>query len=94
MAQLPVGNRVRFPVEEAAFAMVLHRLFDPGSKRATHRWLNSVYQPQFESLERHHLCRALSYLVQKKESIEQALFARNRDLFSQNPHDRPAHNTE
>ena len=37
VAQLLVGSRVDFPVEGAACAMVLHRLLDPGSKRATHR---------------------------------------------------------
>lgn len=84
VGQLPAGSRVDFPVEEAVFAMVLHRLLDPGSKRATHRWLKTVYRPEFESLELHHLYRALDYLVQKKEKIEEALFARNRDLFCPN----------
>lgn len=73
---------VQFPVEEAVFAMVLHRLLDPGSKRATHQWLETVYRPEFETLELQHLYRALDYLVRGKEEIEEALFARNRDLFS------------
>ena len=73
---------MEFPLEEAAFAMVLHRLLDPGSKRATHRWLNTVYRPQFESLQLHRLYRTLGYLAQGKGSVERALFARNRGLFS------------
>jgi len=73
---------VQFPIEEAVFAMVLHRLLDPGSKRATHRWLETVYRREFESLELHHLYRALDHLVGGKEVLEEALFARDRDLFS------------
>ena len=80
--QLQERAEVQFPIDEGAFAMVLRRLLDPGSKRRTHRWLKTVYRPEFEALELHHLYRALDYLVRGKESIEEALFARNRDLFS------------
>ena len=79
---LQTSTEVRFSVEEAAFAMVLHRLLDPGSKRATYQWLETVYRPQFESLELQHLYRALDHLVRGKERIEETLFARNRDLFA------------
>jgi len=82
LARLQGEREVQFSVEEAAFAMVLHRLLDPGSKRATHRWLKTVYRPQFEGLELHHLYRALDYLVEGKGALEEALYARNRDLFS------------
>jgi len=75
-------TEVQFSLDEAAFAMVLHRLLDPGSKRATHQWLETVYRPEFEPLELQHLYRALAHLVQGKEALEEALFARNRDLFS------------
>ena len=79
---LQCASGVRFSIDEAAFAMVLHRLLDPGSKRATHRWLETVYRPEFESLELQHLYRALDHLVRGKEALEEALFSRNRDLFS------------
>ncbi len=82
VADLQTSTEVQFSVEEAAFAMALHRLLDPGSKRATHKWLETVYRPEFESLELQHLYRALDHLVRGKERIEEALFARNRDLFS------------
>jgi hypothetical protein len=82
IAQLQVESEVQFSLEETVFAMVLHRLLDPGSKRATHHWLGTVYRPEFDSLELQHLYRALDHLVQGKEEIEEALFARNRDLFS------------
>lgn len=83
LAELQGKTEVQFSLEEAAFAMVVHRILDPGSKRATHRWMHkAVYRPEFEALKLHHLYRGLDYLVRGKEEIEQALFARNRDLFS------------
>ncbi len=75
-------SAVQFSIDEIAFAMVLHRLLDPGSKRATHQWLQTVYRPEFESLELQHLYRALDHLAKGKETLEEVLFSRNRDLFS------------
>ena len=82
MARLQEGTEVQFPIDEAAFAMVLHRLLDPGSTRATYHWIREVYRPEFERVELHHLYRALDHLVRGKEAVEEALFACNRDLFS------------
>lgn len=83
MTRLRQGTEVQFPIDEAAFAMVLHRLLDPGSKRATYQWMkDKVYRPEFGALELHHLYRTLDHLVRGKEEIEETLFARNRDLFS------------
>ena len=83
MAHLQEGTEAQFPIDEAAFAMVLHRLLDPGSKRATYHWMKGkVYRPQFQAVELHHLYRALDHLVRGKKAVEEALFARNRDLFS------------
>jgi transposase len=82
LGSLQSASAVQFSVDEAAFAMALHRLLDPGSKRATCQWLETVYWPEFESLELHHLYRALDHLVKGKEALEEALFGRNRDLFS------------
>jgi transposase len=83
LAQLQGNTEVRFSLEEAAFAMVLHRIVDPGSKRRTHSWMHkAVYRPEFNEIELHHLYRALGYLIGSKDNIEQALFARGRDLFS------------
>jgi transposase len=79
---LQTTSAVQFSIDEAAFAMALHRLLDPGSKRATYQWLETVYRPEFESLELQHLYRALDHLVKGKEALEEALFSRNRDLFS------------
>jgi transposase len=83
LTQLQGRTEVQFSLEEAAFAMVLHRIVDPGSKRQTYAWMHKeVYRPEFEAVELHHLYRALGYLVKGKNSLEEALFARSRDLFS------------
>ncbi len=79
---LQAASGVQFSIDEAVFAMVLHRLLDPGSKRATYHWLKTVYRPEWEALELHQLYRTLDHLVRGKEALEEVLFARNRDLFS------------
>ena len=84
LSDLQAGTGIQFSVDEAVFAMVLHRLLDPGSKRATHKWLEMVYRPEFETLELQHLYRALDPLLSGKEKIEEALFIRNSNLFSLN----------
>jgi len=83
VASLQAATELQFPIDEAAFAMVLHRLVDPGSKRATYLWIKEkVYRPEFDKIELHQLYRALGYLVQSKEKMEEALFLRNCDIFS------------
>jgi len=83
VTSLQAETEAQFPIDEAAFAMVLHRLLDPGSKRATYHWMKEkVYRPEFEPVELHQLYRALDYLVQGKERMEEALFLRNSNLFS------------
>ena len=79
---LGAQSEIRFSLDEAAFALVLHRLVDPGSKRSTRQWLSTVYRPQFDGLELQHLYRTLDHLVRGKERLEEMLFARSRDLFS------------
>jgi len=75
---------IQYPLDEAVFAMVLHRLLDPGSKRATHQWLENVYRPQFEALQLQHLYRALDPLLEIKDQIEESLFVHNSNLFALN----------
>jgi hypothetical protein len=81
---LQVNTAIQFSLDEAVFAMVLHRLLEPGSKRATYQWLETVYRPQFEALELQHLYRALDRLLSGKTTIEESLFNRNCNLFSLN----------
>jgi len=82
--ELQARTSVQFSLDEAIFAMVLHRLLDPGSKRATQQWLETAYRPQFETLELQHLYRALDRLLWGKETIEESLFNRNCNLFALN----------
>jgi len=71
------------PVEEAVFAMVLSRLLLPLSKLGlSQRWLNSIYRPEFGSLQLHHFYRALDFLTEQKDEIERLLFEQVRNLFN------------
>jgi len=75
-------RRFTFPVERAVFASTLHRLFESGSDRQGHRFLQEMHVPQAEQLDLHHLYRAMRFLGEEKDHIEEALFARTRDLFT------------
>jgi transposase len=72
-----------FPVERAIYLTVLHRLFMPGSDRAAERWRRDMIIPGVEGLELHHLYRAMRWLGDAKDEVEEALFARRRDLFTE-----------
>ena len=90
-------SRRRFSVERAIFLTVLHRLLDPGSDRAADRWKEDFQINGTESIELHHLYRAMGWLGEqliqhgndarslrsRKDLIEEQLFRRNRDLFSE-----------
>jgi len=77
------GRRFEFPVERAIYLTVLHRLFESGSDRACERWRRDLSVPGVEGLELHHLYRAMRWLGDSKDSVEEALFHRRRDLFSE-----------
>jgi transposase len=76
---------------------VLHRLFASGSDRAAERWREDYLIPGTEGLELHHLYRAMAFLGEaieqfqkpagavrcNKDLIEEALFERRRDLFTE-----------
>lgn len=72
-----------FPLERAVFVSVLHRLFASGSDRSAKAWLRDVWVPGTESLELHHLYRAMRFLGEEKDKIEEALFHHSRNLFTQ-----------
>jgi transposase len=72
------------PVERALFALVAHRLVDPGSKRACWDWIeNDAYLPEGRELKLQHLYRAMDFLDDCHESLEEALYAHRRSLFDQ-----------
>ena len=79
-----VGKRgFRFDVERAIFATVVHRLFESGSDRQGMRFLRDVYVPGTDKLHLHHMYRAMAWLGENKDEVEERLFATHRDLFTQ-----------
>lgn len=64
--------------ESALFAMVAHRLLDPGSKRSCRlRWLtDGVWLPEAKGLKLEHLYRAMDFLLDHQEAIEKQVFER------------------
>jgi len=92
------ARRYNFDVERAIYLTVLHRLFASGSDRAAERWREDYLIPGTETLELHHLYRAMAFLGQEiepkgpktlgsprcvKDLIEEELFERRRDLFTE-----------
>jgi len=92
------ARRYDFDVERAIYLTVLHRLFAGGSDRAAERWREDYLIPGTETLELHHLYRAMAFLGQEieptgkktlgsprclKDLIEEELFERRRDLFTE-----------
>lgn len=88
-----------FAVERAVVLTVLHRLWVSGSDRSAERWRRDYAIAGTEKLELHHLYRAMAWLGEElpaaekaiaglpprcvKDQIEEGLFARNRDLFTE-----------
>jgi transposase len=72
------------PFERAVFAMVANRALAPSSKLGCYeRWLREdVYFPEAEAIELQHLYRAMDFLADHKEAIEEELYWRLADLLS------------
>ncbi len=83
LGDLLESRSFEFPMERAIYLTVLHRLFMPGSDRAAERWRRDVVVPGAEGIELHHLYRAMRWLGEAKDEVEEALFARRRDLFTE-----------
>ena len=97
LRRLLSDRHFEFDVERAVYLTVLHRLFNPGSDRAAESWRENYRIPGSESLNLHHLYRAMAWLGEStgesselptaqrriKDQIEEQLFDRNRDLFSE-----------
>jgi transposase len=95
---LLAARHYEFDVERAVYLTVLHRLFAGGSDRAAERWREDYLIPETEALNLHHLYRAMAFLGAEiqpkgqktlgtprclKDLIEEELFERRRDLFSE-----------
>jgi len=88
-------RRHTFDLERAVYLTVLHRLFASGSDRAAEAWKESYRIPGAEELSLHQLYRAMGWLGGEigpgvlgsprctKDLIEESLFDRGRDLFSE-----------
>jgi transposase len=92
------GRRYEFDLERAIYLTVIHRLFASGSDRAAERWRQAYRLPGTETLDLHHLYRAMAFLGEPlkgqpgprvwktprctKDWIEEQLFEQRRDLFS------------
>ena len=71
-----------FSVERAIYLTVLHRLFQSGSDRAANRWKRDIIIAGGEDLQLHHLYRAMYWLGEAKNQVEEALFLKHQDLFT------------
>jgi hypothetical protein len=96
LEELLEGRGFEFAVERAVFVSVLHRLFVSGSDRSCEKWLADYRIDGIDELQLHHLYRAMAWLGEEtapagrgalaprcvKDLIEERLFERRRDLFS------------
>src|SRR5512132_731313 len=97
LADLLRGRGFDFAVERAVFVAVLHRLFVSGSDWACEKGMADYAIPGADGLQLHHFYRAMAWLGEEtaaiadgelaprciKDVIEERLFERRRDLFSE-----------
>jgi hypothetical protein len=83
LRSLAEAKRFEFDFERAVFAIVLQRILVQGSDRAGAKWIRTVHADGFDRLHLAHFYRALTFLWQRKEEIELALYERGRDLFNE-----------
>lgn len=90
-------SRLTFSVERALFLTVMHRLFYSGSDRAAEKWKDDFRIDGVEDIALHQLYRTMDWLGQtiiqlgsdhfshrcRKDLIEEELFLRKQDLFSE-----------
>jgi transposase len=69
--QLLDARRFECDVERAIFLTVLHRLFDPGSDRAADKWRTDYQIEGCDSLQLHHLYRAMAWLGEELPQDQQ-----------------------
>ncbi|TLM98567.1 transposase, partial [bacterium] len=82
LQDLLASRHFEFLVERAVYLSVLHRIFASGSDCAAARWRRDVRVSGAEELSLHHLYRAMRWLGDVKDEVEERLFARRRDLFT------------
>lgn len=72
-----------FDIERVSFAMALQRLCAPGSDLQGSSWIHTVEAAGFADLKLQHFYRTCRFLHDVRERLEQALYFRDRDLFSE-----------
>lgn len=80
LKNLSAGRKLRFDLDASAFLMACQHLLEPGSKRRT-----CSRQQRYMGLpvvDLNHLYRCLDILSEHKESLEEAMFFKNRNLFN------------
>jgi hypothetical protein len=70
--ELLANRGFEFPVERAVFTATLHRLMVSGSDRACERWMQDYALPGSEALALHHFYRAMAWLGEELDEVEQA----------------------
>jgi len=95
LGELAARRRHGFDLERAVYLTTLHRLFVSGSDRAAEVWKENYRIPGADKLCLHQIYRAMAWLGEPiapgalgtprctKDLIEEALFDRGRDLFSE-----------
>jgi transposase len=75
-------RKYKTPIERALFALVAHRMADPGSKRACAEWLaEDAFLPGVRGVGLQHLYRAMDFLDECRDDLEKALYQHRRTLF-------------
>ncbi len=98
LTEMAGERRFGFELERATFLTVLHRLFASGSDRAGQKWKSDYAIDGADELALHQMYRCMGWLGEpieesgegegvfalrtRKDLIEEALFERRRDLFS------------
>jgi hypothetical protein len=72
LEDLLAGRRYEFAVERAVFLTVLHRLVVSGSDRAAEEWCRDYAIEGVDSLQLHHLYRAMAWLGEELAADQQA----------------------
>lgn len=83
LKSLAQDRQFGFDVERVAFAMALQRLCSPGSDLQGSQWVRTVECPGLEGLALQHFYRTAGFLAEVRDDLEQRLFERDRDLFTQ-----------
>lgn len=76
------GRKYGFSVERAVYLATLSRLFFPGSEKKAQRIARDYRISGVAGLELHHLYRAMAWLGENREKIEEKLFFNHRNLFT------------